>query len=165
MKVAELAQAKVLIIGGGVTGISVAEILEIMGSGISILDEDSSLFADGRFVTSEQALSTIWDLAIISPGWRPDHPLLQALGEKGIRLLSEVDLAWHLKNELRPLQKWLAITGTNGKTTTVEMTAAMLRAGGRSAKACGSNTLCGAPTRSQSPYWAWARWVRPRFDC
>lgn len=146
MKVSDLAQAKVLIIGGGVTGISVAEILENIGSVISILDEDSSLLADERFVTAEQALSTVWDFAVISPGWRPDHPLLQALSERGIRLLSEIDLAWHLKNELRPLQKWLAITGTNGKTTTVEMTTAMLGAGGLIARACGNvgDTVVGA---------------------
>ena len=146
MKVADLAQARVLIIGGGVTGISVAETLENIGSEISILDEDSSLLADHRFVTTEYALSMMWDLAIISPGWRPDHPLLQALSQRGIRLLSEIDLAWHLKNELRPLQKWLAITGTNGKTTTVEMTTAMLDAGGRTVKACGNvgDTVIGA---------------------
>ena len=146
MKVAELARAKVLIIGGGVTGISVAEILRNLGSEISILDEDSSLLADDRFITAEYALSEEWDLAIISPGWRPNHPLLQSLRQQGVRLLSEVDLAWHLKNELRPLQKWLAITGTNGKTTTVEMTVTMLRAGGRSAMACGNvgDTVIGA---------------------
>ncbi len=146
MNMAELAQAKVLIIGGGVTGTSVAEILESLGSEISILDEDASLLADARFVTAENANSQKWDFAIVSPGWRPNHPLLQPLRDRGIRLLSEIDLAWHLKNELRPLQKWLAITGTNGKTTTVEMTAAMLRAGGRSATACGNvgDTVIGA---------------------
>lgn len=146
MNMAELAQAKVLIIGGGVTGTSVAEVLESLGSEISILDEDASLLADVRFVTAENAMSQEWDFAIVSPGWRPNHPLLQTLRDHGIRLLSEIDLAWHLKNELRPLQKWLAITGTNGKTTTVEMMAAMLRAGGRSATACGNvgDTVVGA---------------------
>lgn len=146
MNLAELAKANVLIIGGGVTGVSVAEVLESLGSDISILDEDSTLLADARFVTAEYALSKKWDFAIISPGWRPNHPLLQAVRDTGMRLLSEVDLAWYLKNELRPRQKWLAITGTNGKTTTVEMTAAMLRAGGRSAKACGNvgDTVVGA---------------------
>lgn len=146
MKVADLAQAKVLIIGGGVTGISVAEVLENIGSQISILDEDASLLADERFVTTENALAMTWDFAIISPGWRPGHPLVQALNERGIRLLSEIDLAWHLKSELHPRQKWLAITGTNGKTTTVEMAAAMIGAGGHTAKACGNvgDTVVGA---------------------
>lgn len=146
MKMAELAQSKVLIIGGGVTGTSVAEILESLGCEISILDEDASLLADVRFVTAEKAMSQKWDFAIISPGWRPNHPLLQPLRDNGIQMMSEVDLAWHLKNELRPSQKWLAITGTNGKTTTVEMTAAILRAAGRSATACGNvgDTVIGA---------------------
>lgn len=138
MKMAELAQSKVLIIGGGVTGTSVAETLESLGSEISILDEDATLLADARFLTVENALSKKWDFAIVSPGWRPNHPLVQLLRDQGIRLLSEIDLAWHLKNELRPSQKWLAVTGTNGKTTAVEMTAAMIRAGGRSAMACGN---------------------------
>lgn len=146
MKVAELAQAKALILGGGVTGTSVAETLEGLGSEISIVDEDASLLADSRFLSTEEALSQNWNFAIVSPGWRPSHPLLQALRERGVSILGEVDLAWHLKNELRPSQKWLAITGTNGKTTTVEMTAAMLRAGGRSAVACGNvgDTVIGA---------------------
>lgn len=146
MKLAELAQAKVLIIGGGVTGTSVAEVLEKLGSEISIVDEDASLLADTRFVTSDVAMSKKWDLAIISPGWRPNHPLVRKFQDSGISLMSEIDLAWHLKNEIRPSQKWLAITGTNGKTTTVEMATAMLRAGGLNATACGNvgDTVIGA---------------------
>ena len=144
MKLADLARAKVLIIGGGVTGTSVAEVLEGLGTQISILDE--TLLADKRFVTPEDAFSQTWDLAIVSPGWRPNHPFFQLLREQGIPFLSEIDLAWHLKNELSPSQKWLAITGTNGKTTTVEMVTAMLRADGRSAMACGNvgDTVIGA---------------------
>lgn len=146
MKIADLVLAKVLIIGGGVTGTSVADVLERLGSEISIFDEDSSLFADARFISTEQVLSVDWQIAIVSPGWRPNHPLLESLRQRDIRLLSEVDLAWLLKEELHPSQKWLAITGTNGKTTTVEMTSAMLRAGGRTAIACGNvgDTVIGA---------------------
>lgn len=146
MRMAELAQAKVLIIGGGVTGTSVAEVLEGLGSEISIVDEDASLLADTRFLAADVALSRSWDLAIISPGWRPNHPIVRQFRDQGVRLLSEIDLAWYLKNEIRPSQKWLAVTGTNGKTTTVEMATAMLRAGGRSASACGNvgDTVVGA---------------------
>lgn len=146
MKIADLVLAKVLIIGGGVTGTSVADVLERLGSEISIFDEDSSLFADSRFVSAEQASSTKWAMAIVSPGWRPNHPLLQSLREQEVSLMSEVDLAWLLKQELHPLQKWMAITGTNGKTTTVEMTSAMLRSGGVTATACGNvgDTVIGA---------------------
>ncbi len=146
MKLADLVLAKVLIVGGGVTGTSVADVLERLGSEISIFDEDSSLFADARFISAEQVQSGDWHLAIVSPGWRPNHPILEGLRERGIRFLSEVDLAWFLKTEINPGQKWLAITGTNGKTTTVEMTSAMLRAAGRTAFACGNvgETVIGA---------------------
>lgn len=146
MKIAELAQAKVLIIGGGVTGTSVAEVLEKLGSEIAIVDEDSSLLADPSFLRAENAIDQPWDFAIVSPGWRPNHPLLTRLRDVGVRLLSEIDLAWLIKCELRPHQKWMGITGTNGKTTTVEMTAAMLRAGGINAIACGNvgDTVIGA---------------------
>lgn len=146
MKLADLVLAKVLIVGGGVTGTSVADVLERLGSEISIFDEDSSLFADARFISREQVESVDWRIAIVSPGWRPNHPLLEGLRQRGIQLLSEVDLAWLLKKELHPSQEWLAITGTNGKTTTVEMTSAMLRAGGKTAVACGNvgDTVIGA---------------------
>lgn len=146
MNVADLARAKVLIIGGGVTGTSVAEVLEKLGSEISIVDEDASLLADSRFVSAELALEQKWDLAIISPGWRPNHPLIKKFTKMGIKLVSEIDLAWHLKNEMRPNQKWLGVTGTNGKTTTVELTTSILQTGGRRAIACGNvgDTVIGA---------------------
>lgn len=56
----------------------------------------------------------------------------------GVKINNEVDLAWALRADLAPNQRWIALTGTNGKTTTVEMTAAMLREGGISAVACGN---------------------------
>jgi UDP-N-acetylmuramoylalanine--D-glutamate ligase len=52
--------------------------------------------------------------------------------------MNEIDLAWSLRAELAPTQRWIALTGTNGKTSTVELTAAMLREGGISAVACGN---------------------------
>ena len=49
----------------------------------------------------------------------------------------EVELAWRLRDPARPAP-WLAVTGTNGKTTTVQMLEAMLRAGGLRTVACGN---------------------------
>ncbi len=138
MKKAELAHAKVLIIGAGVTGTSVAEVLRGLGSEVSLFDENEALFADSRFVSLGHAISNEWDLVVVSPGWRQDHSLITELRERGVKILSEVDLAWLLRTELRPSQIWLAITGTNGKTTTVELATAMLCSGGLKAKACGN---------------------------
>jgi UDP-N-acetylmuramoylalanine--D-glutamate ligase len=73
------------------------------------------------------------DLIIISPGI-PDtiEPIAEAK-KKGIRVISEIELAYHfLKGTL------IGITGTNGKSTTVELTGAMIRAGGKNAIVCGN---------------------------
>src|ERR1039457_5470013 len=70
------------------------------------------------------------DLVVTSPGWRPDAPLLAAAAAAGIPVIGDVELAWRLRPALADgtRQQWLGVTGTNGKTTTVEMLAAMLAA-------------------------------------
>lgn len=127
---------RVLIVGGGVTGTAVARALKSLGAECKIVDERKVEGID--LIEPEVALAQLWDVAVISPGWRQDHPLIQKLKSSNVRMMSEVDLAWTIKEELIPAQKWLAITGTNGKTTTVEMAAAMLGRGGKNAKACGN---------------------------
>jgi UDP-N-acetylmuramoylalanine--D-glutamate ligase len=65
---------------------------------------------------------------VTSPGWRPTQPLLSAALAAGVEVIGEPELAWRL----RPADAapWVAVTGTNGKTTTVGMVAAILRAAG-----------------------------------
>jgi UDP-N-acetylmuramoylalanine--D-glutamate ligase len=78
-------------------------------------------------------------LVVTSPGWRPDAPLLAAAAAAGIEVIGEVELAWRLQGELdRPEPAWLAVTGTNGKTTTVRMLEAVLSAAGRRTVATGN---------------------------
>lgn len=132
----EFAGKKVLILGGGVTGSSVAKIIEELGSKVAIADEKPLTDFATHPINDLDNLD--YDFAIVSPGWKPDHPLVQALLNQGIKITNEVDLAWHFRNLHAPNQKWVAITGTNGKTTTTELTAAMLNAAGISALACGN---------------------------
>lgn len=135
----ELSQAKVLILGGGITGAAVSRVLRSRGMEVSIVDENESSAAGGAgYISMEIATDATWSFAVVSPGWRTDHPFIKRLRAKGVPLVSEIDLAWQLRDELAPGQKWLAITGTNGKTTTVEMVTAMLQADGRKAAACGN---------------------------
>jgi UDP-N-acetylmuramoylalanine--D-glutamate ligase len=70
-----------------------------------------------------------------------------------VELLNEIDIAWNLRSVRAPHQKWIALTGTNGKTTTVEMTAAILQAAGINAVACGNvgDTVIDAVDRD-NPY-------------
>ncbi|MDP1720191.1 MAG: UDP-N-acetylmuramoyl-L-alanine--D-glutamate ligase [Candidatus Nanopelagicaceae bacterium] len=138
MRKVDIAQARVLVIGAGVTGSSVAQVLHGLGSEVRIFDDNQRVNADERFISLESALAGGWSFAVVSPGWRRDHPLIARLMSQGTRVLSEIDLAWLLRCELQPSQTWLAVTGTNGKTTTVEMATAMLLAGGLKAKACGN---------------------------
>jgi UDP-N-acetylmuramoylalanine--D-glutamate ligase len=59
--------------------------------------------------------------------------------EQGVPIWSEIELAWRVRTrEGRPTAEWLCITGTNGKTTTVTMTAEILRQAGLRAVACGN---------------------------
>ena len=129
---------KILILGAGVTGIAVANSLSKRGAEIHLAD-DQVTEVSGFSVAATNSFSAIdFDGVVVSPGWKADHALITEAQKNGVPLLNEVDLAWQLRGELVPGQRWLALTGTNGKTTTVEMAAAMLRAGGVSAIACGN---------------------------
>ena len=75
--------------------------------------------------------------SVTSPGWPPSAPLLAQAAARGIPVWGEVELAWRLRDAEHPTP-WLAVTGTNGKTTTVQMLEAMLRAGGLRTVACGN---------------------------
>jgi UDP-N-acetylmuramoylalanine--D-glutamate ligase len=77
------------------------------------------------------------DLVVTSPGWRPDQPLLSAAAAAGVPVWGEVELAWRMRPQ-EGAAPWLTVTGTNGKTTTVQMLESMLRADGRRAVAAGN---------------------------
>lgn len=129
----DFAHRNVLVLGAGVTGKSVARFLDSRGASVTLVDDN----ADGAIKPDDVKLED-FDAVVVSPGWRQDHPLVLQILNSSIELLNEIDIAWHLRGEKAPHQKWLALTGTNGKTTTVEMTAAILQAAGIKAVACGN---------------------------
>jgi len=131
-------EKRVLILGAGVTGLAVARSLAKRGAQISLADDLVSDVSDFKVAPCSSYSVANFDLLLVSPGWKPEHPLIIEAQNSGVELLNEVDLAWQLRAELVPSQRWIALTGTNGKTTTVEMVAAMLREGGISAVACGN---------------------------
>ena len=73
------------------------------------------------------------------PACGPTTPLLRRGRRSGIEVWGEVELAWRLQP---PDQRWLAVTGTNGKTTTTQMLGAILAAAGRRSTTAGN---IGAP--------------------
>jgi len=121
----DFAHKNILVLGAGVTGNSVARFLKSQGAKVTLVDDNA---ADA--VKPEAVDVHNFEAAVISPGWRQDHPLVVQILNSSLELLNEIDIAWNLRTVRAPGQKWIAVTGTNGKTTTVEMAAAILKAAG-----------------------------------
>ena len=135
--IAELKAKRILIVGAGTTGKALSNYLKSINSNFEIFDEVEANDPDLKVLTT-LADSSIYQLAIVSPGWKPEHPLIQGLQANGVELISELDFAWKIKSEINPGQKWVALTGTNGKTTTIQMLESILITAGVSAIACGN---------------------------
>ena len=127
------ADQRFLILGAGVTGSAVAKALLSRGGFVTITDDTSQ-----DAVKPGDVDLSHFDAVVISPGWRQDHPLVKKVLASKMQILNEIDLAWQIRAEISPGQKWLALTGTNGKTTTVEMVAKILQTAGLKAVACGN---------------------------
>jgi UDP-N-acetylmuramoylalanine--D-glutamate ligase len=126
------------VLGAGVTGLASARALVSRDVHVTIVDDTVATNSEFSILQPSAVNVSDFDYVLVSPGWKESHPLIQQAQAAHITLLNEIDLAWAIKEERSPGQKWLALTGTNGKTTTVEMTAAALRAGGVHAVACGN---------------------------
>lgn len=129
---------RVLVLGAGVTGLASTRSLAMREAEVVIVD-DNVIKSDEFTVLSPSAVHVKdFDFVLVSPGWKESHSLIRAAREAHVTILNEIDLAWAIKEERWPQQRWVALTGTNGKTTTVEMAAAAIRAGGINAVACGN---------------------------
>jgi len=126
----ELSAKKVAIIGAGVTGSALLDFFITRGLKADLYDEK----APGAL----REVNSAYDLAIVSPGWRPDHPIILAIEATGCEILSEIDFSWKVKEEIAPDQKWIALTGTNGKTTTIQMVQSIFDYSTKSGIACGN---------------------------
>jgi UDP-N-acetylmuramoylalanine--D-glutamate ligase len=129
-KVSDLHSLHVLVVGAGVTGRALQRFCEGHGAHVSLLDDR----VDGAL----REIPTGVELALISPGWRPDHPAIQAIINQRIPVLSEIDFAWEMKSELAPDQRWLSLSGTNGKTTTIQMLESIFKNSEIKGVACGN---------------------------
>ena len=133
-----LEEKRILVAGAGVTGLAVAKALAAQGAHIRFADEKVEQVAGYEVIAPDAVTADDFDALMISPGWREDHPLVILARANKKEILNEIDFAWYQKNEKAPQQKWLALTGTNGKTTTVEMVEHILLTAGYSATACGN---------------------------
>ncbi|MGZ4502016.1 MAG: UDP-N-acetylmuramoyl-L-alanine--D-glutamate ligase [Nocardioidaceae bacterium] len=141
---------RAVVIGMGVSGFAAADNLVHVGAQVTVLAESASdeqrekatlleiLGARVQIGTgATAALPEDVDLVVTSPGVPPTAPLIRAAAARGIPVWGEVELAWRLRDPDRP-GAWLCLTGTNGKTTTVQMLDGILRAHGVRSVACGN---------------------------
>ncbi len=140
---------RAVVAGFGVSGFAAADNLTHLGASVVALDESSEgkeekaellgvLGAEirlGAGVTAE--LPRDADLLVVSPGWKPTAALIGQARARGIPVWGEVELAWRLRDP-EGAAPWLAVTGTNGKTTTVQMLDSILRAAGLRSVAVGN---------------------------
>jgi UDP-N-acetylmuramoylalanine--D-glutamate ligase len=126
----ELATKRIAVVGAGVTGSAVLDFLITRGISADLFDE--------KALGAKRSVESSYDLAIVSPGWRRDNQILLELTSGGCSLLSEIDFAWLVKEELAPDQKWIALTGTNGKTTTIQMVQSIFDFSSKTGVACGN---------------------------
>jgi UDP-N-acetylmuramoylalanine--D-glutamate ligase len=144
---------RAVVAGFGVSGFAAADNLTHLGASVVALDEKPDgkeekaellgvLGAEIRLGEGTTAvLPADAELLVVSPGWKPTAPLIVQARERGVPVWGEVELAWRLRAERpdgRPAAPWLAVTGTNGKTTTVQMLDSILRAAGLRSVAAGN---------------------------
>lgn len=136
------------VVGLGVAGFACADALSQVGAQTWAMDAstDHAIAEKAQLlemldvhvqIGDGAALPADLDVLVVSPGMRPSHPLIADALARGITVWGELELAWRLRDEHRNVP-WLAVTGTNGKTTTTLMLESMLRADGRRAIAAGN---------------------------
>jgi UDP-N-acetylmuramoylalanine--D-glutamate ligase len=159
---AEYAGRPVVVAGAGIAGAACADVLLALGAQVTVVDRrDGDRLAElagrgARAVVADDPLADRPDLLdgvsdlVVSPGFKPSHPLAVAALAAGLDVYSEPELAWRIAvprpapvvtTEPEPPGgpvPWLAVTGTNGKTTTTTMLAAILAAAGLRTEALGN---------------------------
>lgn len=124
----------VLVIGYGITGKSAAEFLIKYGNKVYIYDDRGEVINNLPEEFFAYNSETEIELAVKSPGFSNDHKVVKDLEKKGIEIISEMELAGrHLESE-----KIVAVTGTNGKSTTVSLIAEILKQSGKNVFLCGN---------------------------
>ncbi|MFE9121081.1 UDP-N-acetylmuramoyl-L-alanine--D-glutamate ligase [Streptomyces sp. NPDC007172] len=141
---------RVTVAGLGVSGMPVARVLNGLGAVVTAVSEGADERSRAQAAELEALGVTVrlgdgatlpegTELVVTTPGWRPDKPLFAAAAEAGVPVWGDVELAWRLRDlDGRTPAPWLAVTGTNGKTTTTRMLASILEAAGLRTAAVGN---------------------------
>jgi UDP-N-acetylmuramoylalanine--D-glutamate ligase len=144
-------QLSVVVVGLAKTGFSVADTLNELGAKVLVVADSASAeildivevlgIASVIGILSDQQSAVKDfdpDLVVVSPGVPPTNALVQSAIDNDIPVWGDLDLAWRLRDRFDNDQEWICVTGTNGKTTVVELIEAMLVSSGVRAVACGN---------------------------
>ncbi|WP_158864679.1 UDP-N-acetylmuramoyl-L-alanine--D-glutamate ligase [Leifsonia sp. AG29] len=143
---------RVAVYGLGVTGFAVADTLAELGAEVLVVteraDEERTMLlsvigaelvvAPDLSTPPERLVEFSPELVVVSPGFHWDHPLLLWTAEREVAVWGDIELAWRLRDKVGDPADWICVTGTNGKTTTVQLTATMLLAAGYRVAPCGN---------------------------
>lgn len=146
---------RVAVLGLSMTGFSAADTLTELGADVLVLSEEASeeyarlvpvigaRLELGSLSEVPAALSDFApDVVLASPGFAPSHPVIRWAQQNDIALWGDVELAWRVRDKVLRADgtpaEWVLITGTNGKTTTTQLAATLLQAGGLRAAPCGN---------------------------
>ncbi|PMB53167.1 UDP-N-acetylmuramoyl-L-alanine--D-glutamate ligase [Fischerella thermalis CCMEE 5201] len=138
---------KAHVIGLGKSGVAAARLLKRQGWEVVLSDRNTSsnLRTQQQELAAEQITvelgytldltgSDLPQLIVVSPGVPWDIPVLVQARDLGIETIGEMELAWRYLRSI----PWVAITGTNGKTTTTSLIASIFQTAGLNAPACGN---------------------------
>lgn len=145
-------ELKAVVYGLGVSGFSVADTLNELGSKVLVIADKAEteivdildmlgaehLIGRDSSIVQERLKEFSPDLLITSPGIRPDNPLIVQSRAAGLEVWTDIDLAWRVRDKAGIASQWICITGTNGKTTVTQLVEKMLLSAGIRAAACGN---------------------------
>jgi UDP-N-acetylmuramoylalanine--D-glutamate ligase len=138
-----------VVVGAGRSGLAAAR--HLAGAGLRTVLTDAASRPDPAAEAALQGLGVlaVWgahpegildeaEALVLSPGVSPALPFVRAAADRGIPIIGELDLAHRALRARADGARILAVTGTNGKSTTTDLLAHLLAAAGLPSKACGN---------------------------
>ena len=157
-----LAGKKILVVGLGKSGKAAVKALNEAGAIVSIQDSSTADKLDTQFlqyIQNEEMRTflgtepddiTAYEMLVLSPGVPTDLPFIQDAVKKGIEVIGEIELAYRISES-----NFVAITGTNGKTTTTSLVGLIFETAGRNFSIVGNigNPVIAEAADAKADHW------------